>query len=37
VWIADFLPDVAASDQHAAMETALQIMKTTLDRFAEKK
>jgi hypothetical protein len=37
VWIADFLPDVAASDQHAAMETALQIMKTTLDRFAEEK
>jgi polyketide cyclase/dehydrase/lipid transport protein len=37
VWIADFLPDAAASDQHAAMETALQIMKTTLDRFAEEK
>jgi hypothetical protein len=28
---------MAASDQHAAMETALQIMKTTLDRFAEEK
>ena len=35
VWIADFLPDEVASNQQAAMETALQIMKTTLDRFAE--
>jgi hypothetical protein len=36
VWIADFLPDEVASTQHAAMETALQIMKATLDRSAEK-
>ena len=35
VWIADFLPNEVASNQQAAMETALQIMKTTLDRFAE--
>jgi hypothetical protein len=33
VWIADFLPDEVASNQQAAMETALEIMKTTLDRF----
>ena len=33
VWIADFLPDEVASDQQAAMETALEIMRTTLDRF----
>ena len=37
VWIADFLPDEAANNQQAAMETALQIMKTTLDRFAQSK
>ncbi len=37
VWIADFLPDALASDQHAAMETALRIMKTTLDRLADEK
>jgi polyketide cyclase/dehydrase/lipid transport protein len=37
VWIADFLPDAVASDQHAAMETALRIMKTTLDRLADEK
>jgi hypothetical protein len=35
VWIADFLPDEVASNQQAAMETALEIMKTTLDRSAE--
>ena len=35
VWIADFLPDEVASNQQAAMEIALEIMKTTLDRFAE--
>ena len=37
VWIADFLPDEAANNQQAAMETALQIMKTTLERFAQSK
>jgi hypothetical protein len=36
VWIADFLPDEVAGNQRAAMEAALQIMKTNLDRFAEK-
>jgi hypothetical protein len=36
VWIADFLPDEVADNQRAAMEAALQIMKTNLDRFAEK-
>ena len=35
VWIADFLPDEVASNQHAAMDAALQVMKATLDRFAE--
>jgi hypothetical protein len=35
VWIADFLPDEVAGNQQAAMETALQIMKTTLDQLAE--
>jgi len=34
VWI-DFLPDEVASNQHAAMDAALQVMKATLDRFAE--
>jgi hypothetical protein len=37
VWIADFLPDAVACDQHAAMETALRIMKTTLDWLADEK
>jgi hypothetical protein len=32
VWVADFLPDEVAAKQKAAMETAMQIMKTTLDR-----
>ena len=31
----DFLPDEIASNQHAAMDAALQVMKATLDRFAE--
>ena len=35
VWIADFLPDEVASNQHAAMDAALQVMNATLDRFAE--
>jgi hypothetical protein len=35
VWIVDFLPDEVASNQHAAMDAALQVMKATLDRFAE--
>ena len=35
VWIADFLPDEIASNQQAAMDAALQVMKTTLDRLAE--
>ena len=35
VWIADFLPDEVASNQQAAMDAALQVMKTTLDRLAE--
>ena len=35
VWIADFLPDELASNQQAAMDAALQVMKTTLDRLAE--
>jgi hypothetical protein len=35
VWIADFLPEEAASNQQAAMDAALQVMKTTLDRLAE--
>ena len=35
LWIADFLPDEVASNQHAAMDAALQVMKATLNRFAE--
>jgi len=35
VWIADFLPDELASNQQAAMDAALQVMKATLDRLAE--
>ena len=35
VWIADFLPDEVAGNQREAMEAALQIMKTNLDRFAK--
>jgi Polyketide cyclase / dehydrase and lipid transport len=35
VWIADFVPDEVASNQQAAMDTALEVMKTTLDRLAE--
>jgi hypothetical protein len=35
IWIADFLPDEVANNQHAAMDAALQVMKATLDRFAE--
>jgi len=35
VWIVDFLPDEVASNQRAAMDAALQVMKATLDRFAE--
>ena len=35
VWIVDFLSDEVASNQHAAMDAALQVMKATLDRFAE--
>ena len=35
VWIADFLPEAVASNQQAAMDAALQVMKTTLDRLAE--
>jgi hypothetical protein len=35
VWIADFLPEEAASNQQAAMDAALRVMKTTLDRLAE--
>ena len=35
VWIADFLPDEVANNQQAAMDAALQVMKTTLDRLAE--
>ncbi|MET0707247.1 MAG: SRPBCC family protein [Tardiphaga sp.] len=32
VWIADFLPDEAASKQHAAMDAALQVMKEKSQR-----
>ena len=35
VWIADFLPEEVASNQQAAMDAALQVMKTALDRLAE--
>jgi hypothetical protein len=35
VWIADFLPEEVASNQQTAMDAALQVMKTTLDRLAE--
>ena len=35
VWIADFLPEEVASNQQAAMDAALQVMETTLDRLAE--
>jgi len=35
VWIADFLPDEVASNQNAAMESALQIMRTTLDQLVQ--
>lgn len=35
VWIADFLPDEVASTQNAAMESAMQIMKATLDQIVE--
>jgi hypothetical protein len=35
VWIADFLPDEVASNQNAAMESAMQIMKATLDQIVE--
>jgi hypothetical protein len=35
VWIADFLPEEVASNQQAAMDAALQVMKATLDRLAE--
>jgi hypothetical protein len=34
VWVADFLPDEVAGNQ-LAMEEALRVMKTTLDRSAE--
>ena len=37
VWVADFLPDEIAGNQEAAMEAAMRIMKTTLDRVAEKR
>ena len=35
VWIADFLPDEAASNQNTAMESAMRIMKATLDQIVE--
>jgi hypothetical protein len=35
VWIADFLPDEVASTQNVAMESAMQIMKATLDQIVE--
>jgi len=35
VWIADFLPDEVASNQNAAMESAMRIMKATLDQIVE--
>ena len=37
VWIADLLPDAAASAIAAAMEHGLAVMKTTLDRLAEQR
>jgi Polyketide cyclase / dehydrase and lipid transport len=37
VWIADFLPDAAASTVGAMMKQGMAIMKQTLDRLAEKR
>jgi len=35
VWIADFLPDLAAGDISAAMNIGAAVMKKTLDQLAE--
>lgn len=35
VWTADFLPDEVASTQNAAMESAMRIMKATLDQIGK--
>jgi len=37
VWIADFLPDAAASTVGAMMKQGIAVMKQTLDRLAEKR
>jgi len=37
VWIADFLPDAAASTIGAMMKHGMAVMKQTLDRLAEKR
>ena len=37
VWIADFLPDAAASAVGAMMKQGMALMKQTLDRLAEKR
>jgi hypothetical protein len=34
VWIADFLPDEVASNRNTAMQSAMRIMKATLDQIA---
>lgn len=36
VWIADFLPDEAAASIDAMMGQGIAVMKTTLDRLAER-